>query len=72
MCQGQHDGQSQLEHSVSIALTETGQREQRDGRDKVDLGDNTGVYYTLIIPHIQHICVHSDQEKYKILTLSFC
>ena len=44
VCQGQHDRQGQLEHSVSIALTEAGQREQRDGRHKVDLGDNKGVY----------------------------
>ena len=37
---GQHDRQDQLEHGVSISLTQARQREQRDGRDKVDLGEN--------------------------------
>ena len=38
--QRQHDGQGQLEHGVCISLTQAGQREQRDGRDKVDLDAN--------------------------------
>ena len=54
---GQHDGQDQLEHGVSISLTQARQREQRDGRDKVDLGENYEVF--LFISY--HLLSHENE-----------